>query len=183
MAWLSAGIRLIQLRAKTLQSGAMLELAIRLAGLCREAGAIFIVNDRADIARLSSSAGVHVGQDDLSPADARLVVGADAVVGMSTHGTEQLARALDQSVDYVAIGPVFATASKERPDPVVGLDMVRAARAIAEPSERMVVAIGGITIERAPLVIEAGASSVAVISDLMADDPEARARAFLRALA
>ncbi len=161
----------------------MLELADRLVELCREADAIFIVNDRADIARLSSATGLHVGQDDLSPADARLVVGVDAVVGISTHNTEQVVRAIDEPVDYVAVGPVFATSSKERPDPVVGLDGVRAAHAIVAPRALPVVAIGGITIERARLVIDAGASSVAVISDLIAGDPEARARAFLDALA
>lgn len=181
-AWLSAGIRIIQLRAKTSPSGPVLERAERLSDLCRQAGAIFIVNDRADIARLSGADGVHVGQDDLSPAQARMVLHPGAMVGISTHNAEQLTRAVDEAVDYVAIGPVFATSSKERPDPVVGLDGVRLAHSIATPKALPVVAIGGITLDRAPLVIEAGAHSVAVISDLLSANAETRARDFLRAI-
>lgn len=160
----------------------MLELAVRLSVLCHEAGAMFIVNDRADVARLSGADGVHVGQDDLSPSQARTVLRAEALVGVSTHNSAQLALAIEEPVDYIAIGPVFATSSKERPDPVVGLDGVRAARATASARALPVVGIGGITIDRAPAVIEAGATCVAVISDLLSEDPEARARTFLRAI-
>jgi thiamine-phosphate pyrophosphorylase len=159
-------------------------LAEALAAAASSAGATFIVNDRADIARLAGASGVHLGQTDLSPADARLVLDESAVVGLSTHNAGQTRLALTEPVDYVAIGPVFLTSSKERPDPVVGLDGVREARAMVAPSGRPLVAIGGITRERAPSVVEAGADSVAVISDLVAGgDPGARARAFLAALA
>jgi thiamine-phosphate pyrophosphorylase len=158
-------------------------VAEELARAARGAGATFIVNDRADVARLSGAAGVHLGQLDLVPRDARLVVGDAAVVGLSTHDDDQARRAADEPVDYVAIGPVFATSSKARPDPVVGLEGVMTARAIVARSRRPLVAIGGITLATAPGVIAAGADSVAVISDLLAGDPGARARQFLRALA
>jgi thiamine-phosphate pyrophosphorylase len=174
-AWLAAGVRLIQLRAKRLTAGPMLALATPLAARCHAAGARFIVNDRADIARLSGADGVHVGQDDLTPADARRIVGPSAIVGVSTHNHEQLHAAVLDPVDYLAIGPVFATASKERPDPTVGLDGVRRARAIADAHGRPLVAIGGITLESARDVVSAGAHSVAIISGLLDGDPAALA--------
>jgi thiamine-phosphate pyrophosphorylase len=182
-AWLDAGVRLIQLRAKQMPSGRLLDLAEGFARTARSAGATFIVNDRADIARLAGAAGVHLGQTDLTPADARLVVGESAMVGVSTHNDEQARLTLAEPVDYVAIGPVFSTSSKAQPDPVVGLDGVRRARDIVAPSVRPLVAIGGITLERAKSVIDAGADSIAVISDLLVGDPGARARAFLSRLA
>jgi thiamine-phosphate pyrophosphorylase len=182
--WLEAGVRLIQLRAKSTPSGQFLTLAETLAASASAAGATFIVNDRADIASLAGASGVHVGQTDLSPTDARVVLGNAAVVGVSTHNAGQTRLALAEPVDYVAIGPVFRTASKDRPDPVVGLEGVREALAILTSSGRPLVAIGGITLERAPAVIEAGADSVAVISDLLSGgDPATRARVFLAALA
>jgi thiamine-phosphate pyrophosphorylase len=181
-AWIGAGVRLVQLRAKQLSSGQFHDLAEALADVARSAGTTFIVNDRADVAKLTGAAGVHVGQNDLSPADARLVVGASAIVGVSTHNDDQVARTLAEPVDYVAIGPVFSTSSKDRPDRVVGLEGVRRARVIVEPAGRPLVAIGGITLERARSVIDAGAESVAVISDLLVGDSRARAREFLRVL-
>ncbi len=182
-AWLDAGVRLIQLRAKRMASGAMLALAETSVERTRAAGATFIVNDRADIATLASADGVHLGQDDLRPADVRRVLlPPPAIVGLSTHNQEQAREACAQPISYLAIGPVFATTSKARPDPVVGLDGVRMAAACAAPHALSIVAIGGITLERAPSVIAAGASSVAVISDLLTDDLSARARAFLDAL-
>jgi thiamine-phosphate pyrophosphorylase len=181
-AWLDAGVRLIQLRAKQVASGPLLVLAEEFARDAGSVGATFIVNDRADIARLAGAAGVHVGQTDLAPADARLVVGETAIVGVSTHNDEQARLTMAQPVDYVAIGPLFSTSSKERPDPIVGLDGLRRARAIVAASGRPLVAIGGITLERAKSVIDAGADSIAVISDLLVGDPRARAREFLRLL-
>ena len=194
--WLEAGVRLFQLRAKSLPSGQFLELAERLAALAREAGAIFIVNDRVDVARLAGASGVHVGQQDLSPVDARRVLPSPAAIGLSTHTAAQIRAALDQPVDlaYIAFGPVFETRSKERPDPIVGLEGVRLARATipatipgfsrnpVSSAQYPLVAIGGITIERAAAVLDAGATSVAVIADLIDDQPERRARAFLREL-
>ena len=161
----------------------MLDLAGALAGHARSAGATFIVNDRADIARLARAAGVHVGQDDLTPAEARDVVGPGAIVGVSTHNESQVRTALDAPVDYLAIGPVFETGSKDRPDAVVGVDGVRSAAALTAAREWPLVAIGGITVERAAAVLEAGATSLAVISDLLAGDPAERVRAFLDAVA
>jgi len=182
-AWLAAGVRLIQLRAKTLGSGPMLELAETLQRRVSATDALFIVNDRADIARMSGAAGVHVGQEDLAPSDARQVVGDDAIVGVSTHSAAQLEVAVSEPVDYIAIGPVFGTASKERADPVVGLEGVRRAKLIARDQGRPLVAIGGITLERASSVIQAGADVIAVISDLLAENLEERARAFQARLA
>ena len=179
--WLGAGVRLVQLRAKHLPSGRFLDLALALAPAATAAGATLIVNDRADVARFAGASGVHVGQGDLAPADARLVVGATALVGISTHNDEQARGTSNEPVDYVAIGPVFATSSKDRPDPAVGLDGVARARAIVG-LPRPVVAIGGITLDRARSVIDAGADSVAVISDLLDGDPAVRARDFLMAL-
>jgi thiamine-phosphate pyrophosphorylase len=178
--WLDAGIRLIQFRAKHLTGGPMQQAAAGLTERCHAAGARLIVNDRADVARLSGADGVHLGQDDLTPAQARLVVGADVVVGVSTHNGEQARKAVQEPIDYLAIGPVFPTSSKDKPDPVVGLDGVARANAIAAARGLPLVAIGGITLDNAAAVLEAGASSVAVISDLLAADPAARARAFVR---
>jgi thiamine-phosphate pyrophosphorylase len=143
-------------------------------------GATVIVNDRADIARLSGAAGVHVGQDDLSPAQVRGLVGADAIVGLSTHTTEQLDRALREPIDYVAIGPVFGTGTKATGYEPIGIESVRSAAARCAARSVPLVAIGGITRDRAGQVLAAGAQSVAVISDLLAGgDPAARVREFL----
>lgn len=180
--WLDAGVRQIQLRAKTLASGPFLDLADQMARAARAAGVTFIVNDRADIASMSHASGVHVGQDDLTPAEARAVVGPDALVGVSTHNITQVKAALTGPASYLAIGPVFETASKERPDPVVGLAGVRLAADSTGAARRPLVAIGGITLARARGVIEAGADAVAVISDLLTADPSRRCREYLKAL-
>ena len=175
--WLGAGVRLIQLRAKTLSFGPMLELAEAVVARAREAGALAIVNDRVDVARLADADGVHLGQDDLSPSDARQMLGRDRLIGFSTHDLGQVEAALSMPVDYLAIGPVFATDSKARPDPVVGVGGVRTA--LERAGEIPVVAIGGITLARAPEVLACGAASIAVIADLLTDDPAARARDWL----
>lgn len=180
--WLDAGVRLVQLRAKTLTAGPLLELADALVHACRQAGASLIVNDRADVARLSGAAGVHVGQDDLPPGDVRAMVGRRAIVGLSTHTDEQMQRALSEPISYLAVGPVFATSSKANPDPVVGLEGLRRASELAGTTDRPVVAIGGITVATARDVIAAGAASVAVISDLLTDDPRTRICQYLNAL-
>ena len=141
-----------------------------------------VVNDRADVAVLSGAHGVHVGQDDLPVEAARRLVG-EALVGVSTHSKDQVRLALQTTADYLAIGPVFATASKGRDaDPVVGLDGVHYAVRTMDSAKRPLVAIGGITLDRAPAVIRAGASSVAVISDLLAPDWRTRAADYLHAL-
>ena len=111
-ACLAGGARLLQLRAKTLPGGAFLELAEAVAEEAASAGAILIVNDRPDIARLAGAGGVHVGQDDLRPADVRRITGPDAIVGLSTHTVDQIDRALAEPISYLAIGPVYTTATK-----------------------------------------------------------------------
>jgi thiamine-phosphate pyrophosphorylase len=137
-----------------------------------------IMNDRADLALLAEFDGVHVGQDDLSPESVRKIIGPDRWLGVSTHNPEQLAEADRTSADYLAIGPVFSTSSKDKPDPVVGLEGVRRARQL---TRKPLVAIGGITRANAASVIEAGADSVAVISDLLRD-PRKSAEEFFRIL-
>jgi len=178
-AFLEGGARFIQLRDKDASSGARLRLADAAVALTRAAGARLIVNDRADLARMAGADGVHVGQDDL-PVDAvRRLAGADAIVGVSTHDSSQLAAAARTSADYLAVGPVYGTATKDTGYSARGLDLVREAARTGKP----VVAIGGITIERAAEVMAAGAASLAVISDLLTGgDPAARVRAFLDCL-
>ena len=179
-AYLRGGARFLQLRAKDVSGAEFLDLASQIVKLAHANDAIVIVNDRADIARLAGADGVHVGQDDLAPADVRRILGDAAIVGLSTHTVEQMTAAVTQPATYVAIGPVFGTATKATGYDAVGLDMVRAAAAVARPAGRALVAIGGITLETAQAVIDAGAASVAVISDLIASgDPTARVRAFL----
>lgn len=179
-AWLTAGVRLVQLRAKSLAGGAFLDLAGACLRRTRQAGALFIVNDRVDVAALAGADGVHLGQEDITPALARPMLPGTALVGWSTHNEGQLTGALAMPIDYVAIGPVFATASKAKPDPVVGLEGVRRAADLA--AGRPLVAIGGITLSTAAEVIAAGASTVAVIGDVLVEDAAARAREFLAAL-
>lgn len=177
---LRAGVRLIQVRDKRSSSRLIYESSLRLAARVREAGGIFIVNDRADVARAVEAHGVHLGQDDLPVELARRVMGADRWVGTSTHGLAQVSEADSSSADYVAFGPVFQTSSKLKPDPVVGLEGVGAAR---RATGKPLVAIGGITAENARSVMEAGADAVAVIHDLLsAADIGARGREFLKAL-
>ena len=183
-AYLAGGARLIQLRAKHLPGNRLLDEARQLVEVARTAAAQVIVNDRADIARLAGAAGVHLGQEDLSPEAARQIVGPDAAIGLSTHSDAQVAAAAGEPVSYVAVGPVFDTPTKTTGYRAVGLDLVaRAAAGERGGRGRPIVAIGGITLDRAEAVIEAGASSVAVIGDLLATgDPEGRVRAYLSAL-
>ena len=181
--WLSHGIRLVQLRAKSLAGARFLDLARRMAGRISQAGGTFIVNDRADIAYLAGAQGVHVGQDDLSPPEVRRIAGPQAVVGLSTHTEAQLLSVIATDVGYVAIGPVFETRTKgAAASAAVGLDGVRMAAAHMRGAGVPLVAIGGITLATARAVLDAGAQSVAVITDLLADEPVARARAYRDAL-
>jgi len=161
-ALLDGGVRLLQLRWKGSWTRDVLVEGRRIAALCREAGAQFVVNDRADIALLLD-AGIHVGQDDLAMEGVRRVVGAAAFAGVSTHHEGQFRQALNAAADYVALGPIYGTISKDRPDPVVGIQELARLRAL---TAKPLVAIGGITRDRAPEVWRAGADSVAIISDL-----------------
>jgi thiamine-phosphate pyrophosphorylase len=179
-ACLKGGAHVIQLRAKTLAGTTFLDLASRLHDLTLSAGGILVVNDRADIARLADAEGVHVGQDDLSPAAARRIVGTGAVVGLSTHTEQQVGRAVLEPISYVAIGPVFGTSTKATGYAAVGLEAVKLAATLAAPRGLEVIAIGGITLGRTRDVLRAGATGVAVITDLLdGNDPEARTRAYV----
>lgn len=180
-SFLRAGVSLIQIRGKSIGAGPLLELT-RAVLTGAGARARVIVNDRPDVARIAGAGGVHVGQDDLPAADARAIVGPDAWVGLSTHTLDQAREALEQPITYVAVGPVYQTGTKATGYEAVGLDLVRQVAGLARPRGISVVAIGGISLERAPAVLAAGADSVCVISDLLRGDPEARAREFVAVL-
>ncbi len=185
-AYLAGGARFLQIRCKTASSAAFFEASEDLVSRARKAGATVIVNDRADIAALARADGVHVGQDDLDPDSVRRLLGPSAIVGLSTHSTDQVRAAANLPVDYIAVGPVFGTATKDTGYRSVGTTLVTDAVAVLRDARaaKPIVAIGGITIERAPEVLRAGAASVAVISDLLVTgDPERRVRDYLRALA
>jgi len=175
---LDAGARLFQYRDKTPSSRELLHASQALCLTVRQHGGTFLVNDRADISRLAGASGVHLGQDDLSVAAAREVVGTSCLIGLSTHNLPQFEAAVESSADYIAVGPIFPTTGKHNPDRVVGVDFVRAARKL---TTKPIVAIGGITLERARQVIDAGADSVAVISDVLkAKNPVDRVRQYLQ---
>jgi thiamine-phosphate pyrophosphorylase len=180
--FIAAGCSLIQYRNKSGNARVRLEQARELRRQCRtrvsDPHVRLIMNDRADLCLAADFDGVHVGQDDLSPEAVRGIIGPDRWLGVSTHNPEQLREADLTSADYLAIGPVFSTSSKENPDPVVGLEGVRRARAL---TRKPLVAIGGITRENAASVIDAGADSVAVISDLLRE-PGKSAEEFFRIL-
>jgi thiamine-phosphate pyrophosphorylase len=172
-----SGVELIQYRNKQTSSRSLFEVSQGLVCLLAPRGVRTIVNDRADIARLVEAGGVHVGQEDLPVAEARAICGPMRWVGVSTHTLGQVEKAQETSADYVAVGPIFATDTKQKTDPVVGVDFIRRARCL---TSKPLVAIGGITLERAETVFRAGADSVAVARDLLcAADPRVRAREFL----
>jgi len=177
----AAGVTLLQYRNKTGSPQEILRAAAALREAFAGSGATLVMNDRADFAVLAEFDGVHVGQDDLSPADARAVVGAKRIVGVSTHNESQVRVADASCVDYIAIGPAFVTGTKENPSPVVGLEGIGRARAL---TKKPLVAIGGITRENARSVLDAGADSIVVISGLIASDKstEQVARDFLAIL-
>jgi len=179
-ACLRGGARLLQLRAGKDEAGTdVTTLADQMVAAARAWSASVIVNDRADIARMAQADGVHVGQTDLPVAAARAIVGPEGVVGVSTHDHGQIDQALAGVASYVAVGPVYPTTTKDTGYTARGLDLVRYACGRGKP----IVAIGGISLERAAEVVAAGASALAVISDiLVGDDPERRVRAFLARL-
>jgi thiamine-phosphate pyrophosphorylase len=182
-AFLDGGATFLQLRAKIMSGAELLDTAAAIVDLAHALGATVVVNDRADMARLTAADGVHVGQDDLAPAAVRGIVGPDAVVGLSTHTTGQLDAAVLEPVTYVAIGPVFGTTTKATGYDRVGVEMVRDAAARTGARGIPLVAIGGIALDNARSVLEAGATSVAVISDLLTGgNPERRTREFLAIL-
>ena len=171
-----AGVRLLQYRNKRASARELFESSIELVSLLAPLNVSVVVNDRADVAALAGASGVHVGQEDLGVEEARQVVGTEKLVGVSTHNLEQFQRAAASSADYIAVGPIFETGTKSNPDPVVGAEFIRRIRPL---TDKPIVAIGGITLERAAGIIEAGANSVAVISDILgAPEPGKRARQY-----
>jgi thiamine-phosphate pyrophosphorylase len=176
----AAGVRLLQYRNKQASAHELFESSKSLASLLIPRGVTFVVNDRADVASAAEASGVHVGQEDLRVEEARSVIGTGKLLGASTHNLEQFRDAVATSADYVAVGPVFPTSTKANPDPVVGIEFIRIVRVL---TDKPIVAIGGITLERAAEVIQAGADSVAVVSDiLLAPDPGQRARQYIELL-
>ena len=170
------GARWLQIRHKAGSSAELLALAEDVARVAAPFGAHIVVNDRADVTRIAGCAGVHVGQDDLPVDVVRRVAGDDAIVGLSTHDRQQVDAALGSTASYVAVGPIYGTLTKDTGYEARGLELVTYAANRGKP----VVAIGGITLERAPEVLRAGAFAVAVISDVLTGgDPEGRSRAFL----
>jgi len=176
----AAGVRLLQYRNKRASARELFASSKRLSALLIPRDVTFMVNDRADVALAAEASGVHVGQEDLAVEAARSVIGAGKLVGVSTHNLQQFKDAAAISADYIAVGPVFSTATKANPDPVVGIELIRQVRSL---TDKPIVAIGGITPERAAEVIQAGADSVAVISDiLLAPDPGVRTRQYIELL-
>jgi thiamine-phosphate pyrophosphorylase len=178
-ARLAGGARLLQLRVKRATTDQLLREAEAIRELTAAAGAAFVVNDRADVARAVGADGVHLGQDDLPVAAGRAVVGPDVAIGFSTHSESQLAAAARCGADYLALGPIFATTSKDKADPVLGCERLRAARALTTTP---LVAIGGITAATAPAVLAAGADAVAIIAAVVRAPDVERATAELLAI-
>ncbi len=177
---IDAGVRLIQLRSKEASSRDFLSQAVDLVRLARKHKVRIIINDRADVAWLSKAQGVHVGQTDLSVRQVRKILGPRKIVGISTHNEQQALAAQRTTASYLAYGPIFPTSTKSQPDRVVGLDGLRRIRTMVS---KPLVAIGGITLENALEVIEAGADAVAVIADVLkAPDVMKRASEFIRIL-
>jgi thiamine-phosphate pyrophosphorylase len=178
-AALRGGVDIVQLRDKAGTDEAILEAAEGFGRLCREHGALFVVNDRPDLAAAAGADGVHVGRDDVAPAAARSVVGPERLVGLSTHSPAQLEAAAGEPVDYVAVGPVYATATKPGYVPV-GLELVRHA---AEHAAHPWFAIGGIDAARTPEVRAAGAERIVVVRAIRdAEDPRSAAAALRAAI-
>jgi thiamine-phosphate pyrophosphorylase len=176
-----SGVELIQYRSKKASSRSYFEISQQLSSVLMPRGVRFIVNDRPDIALLSGAGGVHVGQTDLGVEEARAICGKERWVGVSTHTLDQVAAADLTSADYIAFGPIFPTTTKENPDAVVGTQLLRQARHL---TRKPLVAIGGITSERAAEVYSAGADSLAVTRDLIcAANPAERAREYLQVAA
>jgi thiamine-phosphate pyrophosphorylase len=177
-ALLAGGARLIQLRAKQVSDRDLLDLVREALRAVRAGGGLLVVNDRPDVALVAGADGVHVGQDDIPPSECRRLLGERAIVGWSTHGPEQLDAAAEQPLDYVALGPVFATATKADHEPLVGLEGVRAWR---RRTRLPLVANGGITEGNAGAVAAAGADGVAAVSALLAAPDPAQAVRRMRA--
>jgi thiamine-phosphate pyrophosphorylase len=177
---LAVGVRLLQFRDKQASPRELLEKSRGIAETVCPQGALFFVNDRPDVANLAGASGVHVGQHDLNPEQARAALGKEQFVGVSTHNLQQFATAAATTADYIAVGPIFETRTKAHPDPIVGAELIRSARAL---TDKPIVAIGGITLRSVAEIIAAGADSVAVISDIfLASDPVEQAAKYIAVL-
>lgn len=157
----------MQIRDKYCTSRELYEAAIEVCQVAAEAGVRVIINDRVDVAIAAGAAGVHLGQNDMPPEKVRTIIGSDAIIGFSTHSVEQAKEAIMLPVDYIAIGPIFETSTKEDPDETVGLEGIRAVRDVI--GDFPLVAIGGITIENVGSVFSAGADSAAMIGSIVRD--------------
>ena len=176
----AAGVRLLQYRNKRASARELFESSKELSSVLIPQDVTFVLNDRADVASAAEASGVHVGQEDLQAEAARSVIGTGKLLGVSTHNLDQFRDAAATSADYVAVGPVFSTSTKANPDAVIGIEFIRRVRGL---TDKPIVAIGGIRLERAVEVIQAGADSVAVISDIiLARDPGQRARQYIELL-
>ncbi len=164
---IAGGAEIIQLRDKDASPKDFYEAAVIVITLARRHGVKILINDRVDIALAANADGIHLGQNDLPPGHAGKLLGDNAIIGYSTHSAEQARNALDLPVDYIAIGPVFPTQTKEKPDDVVGLEGIRAVRDAI--GDFPLVAIGGIDAENIGRVFDAGADSAAIIRDLLGD--------------
>ena len=171
---IDGGATLIQLREKQLSPQEFFLQADEAVRFAHQRGARVIINDRVDVALAVKADGVHLGQDDMAASGARELLGQKALIGLSTHNLAQAVRAIAQPIDYIAIGPVFTTTSKTDPDPALGLEGIREVR--RRVGEFPLIAIGGITLDNAPAVFDAGADSVALISALLADPPQITAK-------
>jgi thiamine-phosphate pyrophosphorylase len=176
-ALIAGGAWVVQLRMKGASTDEVTATAREVLPRCRSAGVSLIINDDAEACRSSGADGLHIGQDDLSPTEARRIIGPSRILGLSTHSRAQFEMALGEPVDHIAVGPVFGTASKENPDPAVGLDLVRWAKSRID---RPLVAIGGVDQSNIHSVIDAGADIVAVIAAVMKTDDVTRAVRDLR---
>ena len=170
-AFLQGGIRFFQVREKKLSDCQFYPQLIQIKSLCDQWEAKFVVNDRVDLAMAAGADGVHLGQTDLPVAAARRLLGKEAIIGLSTHNRHQLKNAPTQDIDYLAIGPVFSTSTKENADPSLGLELLGC---LAQDSRHPIVAVGGVSLSRAQQVWRAGADSVAVISDIVNSSDPAR---------
>lgn len=165
-----SGCRFVQIREKSASSREFYEAVVEALSIANEVGMKIIVNDRVDIAVAAGAHGVHLGQEDMPAAEARKLLGEEAILGYSTHTVEQALEATKMPLDYIAVGPIYATSTKEDPDPVIGLDGIKRIRSAV--GTRKLVAIGGINVENIAAVIAAGADSAAIISSLYYDPSE-----------
>ena len=165
-AVIRAGVKILQIRCKKMTNADYCKLVTKLVPVCKQHGALLILNDRVDVCMVTEASGVHLGQDDFPATEARQLL-PDAIIGLSTHNIKQVQEADRLPVDYISIGPIFSTTSKANPDPVVGIDLLSKVRSL---TSKPIVCIGGITKNEIPQLLRAGADGIAVISEIYRDD-------------